>query len=327
MEDNKKLRILITGGLGFIGSNLAHHLVKDGHRVSLIDILEPTSGGNLYNIQGIEQDVELLAGDIEDFSFLCRSILKSDMVINCAARTSHQNSMKEPLSNIDVNCTGVINLLEAVRRFNPACKVIQIGTTTQMGVLSYSPADENHPEFPLDIYSANKTVSEKYVQIYSNSHAVRTAVLRLPNIYGPRAAIHSPEFTFNNFFIGLALQQKNITVFGDGSQLRNVLYIDDAIRATMAMMDPAADGGVFIAASDKHYSVAEIAETTVRVIGGGHVQHVEWPHGRKTIDVGDAVFSNKKIREALGWKPAVSLEAGLEMTKGYYQHCKDRYHI
>jgi UDP-glucose 4-epimerase len=327
MEHKTKLNILITGGLGFIGSNLAHHLVKEGHRVSIIDILEPTSGGNLYNIRGIESDVEVLAGDIEDFSFLCKSIVRSDVVVNCAARTSHQNSMKDPLSNIDVNCTGVINLLEAVRRFNPDCKVIQIGTTTQFGILNYSPADENHPEFPLDIYSANKTVSEKYIQIYSKAHRVRASVVRLPNVFGPRAAIHSAEFTFNNYFIGLALQGRSITVFGKGEQLRNVLYIDDAIQAIISMMDPKAEGEVFLATANEHYSVAELAEATVKMIGGGSVTRVEWPQGRKSIEVGDAVFNNKKIREKLGWEPVVSLDAGLELTRDYYLKCRDRYHI
>ena len=204
--------------------------------------------------------------------------------------------MREPERNLDVNSRGMINLLEALKKVNPEASLVQVGTTTQFGPLHYQPADEHHPEFPTDIYSANKSVSEKYVLIYARAFNLNASVVRLPNTYGPRAAIHSPEFTFNNYFIGLALQKK-ITVFNPGNQIRNVLYVDDAVEALLfaAQADNSA-GETFIAASDEYFSVKEVAEKTCALLGGS-VDMVDWPKDRKATEVGDMIFSNKKIKK------------------------------
>ena len=234
--------------------------------------------------------------------------------------------MKEPVIDLDVNIRGSINLLEAIRRFNKEVKLVHIGTSTQLGGLSYQPADENHPEFPSDIYSANKSVSEKYALIYSKAFGICSSVVRLSNVFGPRASIHSSEFTFNNYFIGLALQGKNITIYGDGRQIRNVLYVDDAVSALLlAAQSEETVGEVFFAVSDEHFSVTEIAEATVKHIGAGSVVFVDWPKGKKAVDVGDAILTNKKIKGCLDWAPANTLESGLAQTKTYYENCMDQY--
>jgi len=234
--------------------------------------------------------------------------------------------MREPWIDLDVNSKGVINLLEAVRRFNPDVKFVHLGTSTQLGKLHYEPSDEHHPEFPRDIYSANKSVSEKYVLIYCQAHNMRGTVIRFSNVFGPRASIHSPEFTFNNYFIGLALQDKAITVFGEGEQKRNVTYIDDVTSALiLASLEEKTNGEVFFAVSEEHISVAEIAQLTVKYIGSGRVTFVEWPHGRKNIDIGDAIISNQKIKTFLNWSPQINVIDGLCLTKKYYQSCLDKY--
>jgi UDP-glucose 4-epimerase len=195
-----------------------------------------------------------------------------------------------------------------------------------LGKLHYQPADETHPEFPTDIYSANKSVSEKYALVYATAYNLNLCVIRLSNIFGPRASIHSPEFTFNNYFIGLALQNKTITVFGDGKQLRNVLYVDDAVNGLiLASQTDKTNGETFFAVSDIHYSVDQIAEQTVKYIGAGNVKHVDWPAGRKNVDIGDAVISNKKIKKYISWFPQHNLESGLVKTKEYYESCLDKY--
>jgi UDP-glucose 4-epimerase len=320
------LKILITGGFGFIGSNLAHACLQAGARVTIYDCLDPNSGGNLFNIEGIQGQVEVIRSDILNFSDVCRVIDDKEVIFNCAASTSHPFSMREPWVNADVNSKGVINLLEAARRFNRRLKFVHLGTTTQLGRLHYKPADENHPEFPTDVYSASKSVSEKYVLIYGRAYGIPVTVLRLPNVFGPRAAIHSPDFTFNNFFIGLALQGREITVFGKGEQLRNVLYIDDAVRALMmASQVEATNGEVFFVVGDEHYSVARIAEETVRHIGLGSVRHIPWPDERKVIEMGDAVFSNRKFKELVPWSPSTTLEQGLSITGSYYRDCRQAY--
>jgi UDP-glucose 4-epimerase len=318
-------RILITGGLGFIGSNLARKCLELGGAVTLYDCLDPHSGGKLFNARDIRNDVELRLHDILNFDRVSECVLGKDILFNCAASTSHPFSMKEPWLNLDANSRGVINLLEASRRFNRDLKLVHIGTTTQLGKLHYQPADEHHPEFPTDIYSANKCASEKYVLIYATAHGIRSTVLRLSNVFGPRAAIHSSDFTFNNFFVGLALQNREITVYGQGEDLRNVLYVDDAVAALIMAADcDRTDRQTFFAVGDEHYTVADIARATVRNIGG-KVSFVEWPSERKAIDIGHAVISNKKIKDVLGWRPVSGFDAGLQATGDYYRDCLREY--
>jgi UDP-glucose 4-epimerase len=322
----KGKRVLITGGLGFIGSNLAHECLKAGAKVTLLDCLDPNSGGNLYNIQGIKDSLELILGNVLDFDGVSRHIRDKDILFNCAASTSHPFSMKEPWIDLDVNCRGVINLLEASRRFNPGVRLIHIGTSTQLGPLRFRPADENHPEFPTDIYSADKSVSEKYVLIYGKAYGIPVSVVRFPNVYGPRASIHSSDFTFVNYFIGLALQDKDITVYGEGSQLRNMLFVDDCVNALLTVASSAgAEGAVFFAAGDEHYSVAEIAKTVARCMGKGKARFVPWPKERLATEPGDAVLSSAKIKKALGWQPKVGFEEGLLKTREYYSSCINQY--
>ena len=322
----KGKKVLITGGLGFIGSNLAHECVRLGAEVTIFDCLDPRSGGNLSNIEGISELVQLSYHNILDFDQVSQAVPGKDIIFSCASSTSHSFSMREPWIDSDINSKGVINLLEAVRRFNPNAKFIHLGTSTQLGKLSYQPADEKHPEFPTDIYSANKSVSEKYTLIYSKAFNIRSTVIRLSNVFGPRASIHSPEFTFNNFFIGLALQGKKITVYGDGKQIRNVLYVDDAVSAMiLAAKSEKSTGEVFFAVGDEHFSVSEVAEATVKHIGKGQVIFVDWPVGAQSVDVGNAILSNKKIKVLLGWSPRVNLTDGFAKTKAYYEKYLDLY--
>jgi UDP-glucose 4-epimerase len=322
----KGQKVLITGGLGFIGSNLAHRCVELGAQVTIYDNLDPHSGGNLYNVVGIKDSVELHFHDLLNFDLLIDCVCSQDIIFNCAASTSHPFSMREPWIDLDINTRGVINLLEAVRRFNCHAKLVHVGTSTQLGPLRYQPADENHPEFPTDIYSANKSVSEKYVLIYARAYGIPATVIRLANVFGPRAAIHSPEFTFNNYFIGLALQDKDITVYGEGKQLRNVLYVNDGVEALiLAAQSEKANGETFFAVSDEHWSVAQIAEATVKQIGAGRVRYVPWPKERQATEIGDAVISNEKIKRVLSWSPQYDLPRGLIKTREYYQSCLDHY--
>ena len=319
-----KKRILITGGLGFIGSNLAERCSAMGMDVAIYDNLDPNSGGNLFNIEPVRNDVELVIGDIINYEHLIQVVMNKDIIVNCAASTSHPYSMREPWLNLDVNSRGVINILEAIRRVNRDVALVHVGTTTQLGKLHYQPADEQHPEFPTDMYSANKMVAEKYVLLYAKAYGLNASVIRLPNVFGPRAAIHSPEFTFNNYFIGLALQKKSITVYKPGTQLRNVLHVDDAVDSLIAAADGDNAAETFFAVGDEHYSVKDIAEKTCEIMGGS-VEMVDWPKRRKAIEIGDAVISNQKMKASLGWSPKVSFENGLKMTRDFYKANLEEY--
>lgn len=324
--DLTRKKVLITGGLGFIGSNLAHKCLELGAKVTILDCLDRNSGGNLFNIEGIRDKIELIRRDILNFDDVSKYIVDQDILFNCAASTSHHFSMKEPWVDLDVNCRGAINLLEAARRYNKEIKFVHLGTSTQLGRLQYRPADEKHPEFPTDIYSANKCVSEKYVLIYGKAYSIPVVVIRFPNVFGPRASIHSSDFTFVNYFIGLALQNKDITIYGDGAQLRNVIYVDDCVNALIiAATDKEANGEVFFATGDKHYSVAEIAKTIAKYIGSGQAKFVPWPKDRKATEIGDAIITNKKISKRLGWRPQIDFVSGLISTRKYYFSNLDKY--
>lgn len=318
---------MITGGLGFIGSNLARLCLESGAEVTVYDCLDPHSGGNLFNLSDIRQDINLCVNDILNFDRLCENVLDQELIINCAASTSHSFSMREPWLDQDVNNRGMINILEAMRRFNADARFIHLGTTTQLGKLEYQPADEKHPEFPTDIYSANKSVSEKYAMIYANAHQLKTTVLRLSNVFGPRASIHSPEFTFNNFFVGLALQGKPITVYGEGTQMRNVIYVEDAVKSILKISESTESfGQVYLLVSDEHLSVIDIARRTVEVIGKGEVIQIDWPEQRRKTDVGDAVLSNAKLKSLLpDWSCEDTLDSGLEKTRDFFEGKLEKY--
>lgn len=321
----KNQKVLITGGLGFIGSNLAHTCLEGGAEVTIYDCLDPRSGGNLQNIADIEGGVQVIREDIRNFEAVSASIMKQDILFNCAAYTSHPNSMREPLIDIDVNCKGVINILEAARRFNREIKIVHIGTSTQTGKMLSRPMDETHAEYPVDIYSANKSASEKYVLIYGNSYNLRTTVIRLANVYGPRANVRSADFGFVNYFIGLALQDKEITIFGEGKQLRNLCYVEDAVAAlVLAAQKAEGDGQALFAVGDNHYDVAEISTQITKIVGGT-LKFIEWPKAREAIEIGDAVISNRKIKSLLGWAPQVDLASGLSKTKDYFLPCLKHY--
>jgi len=325
MNDLRGKNILITGGLGFIGSNLAHSCVSKGANVTVYDCLDPKSGGNMRNICGIEDDIEVILNDIRNFEGLCSCIRKKDIVFHCAAYTSHKNSMSEPLIDIDVNCKGTIYLLEAIRRFNKDLKLVHIGTSTQIGKMKSNPIDETHSEFPVDIYSANKSASEKYVLVYSSAYNMRTCVARLANTYGQRSNIRSPDFGFINFFIGLGLNNMTMNVFGEGKQIRNVNYVDDVVDILLsAAINEKVNGNAFFAVGNQHLTISQIAEAIVKNIGG-KINYVTWPKDREPIEVGDAVISNDKLKSTLELPIFTDFNKGLCKTRDYFSSYLSNY--
>lgn len=296
-------KILITGGLGFIGSNLVSRY-QNTNEVTVLDSCNVKSGYNEHNATFFNRNVDIIRSPISKIDDPDRFINIFDIIINCAATTSHPNSMIDPLNDLNSNVRDLVLLLNAVKNSTNNPRIIHFGTTTQMGVLQRTPADESHKEFPLDIYSANKLLSEKLALIYSYYFGIRSTVLRIPNVYGSRAAISSPEYTFNNFFIGSALRNGLINVYGSGDQIRTLLHIKDLMTAVdRSLTNENTIGNTYIVAGYDRMPIKKIAEIIASMVPSTNVIGVPWPDNRRRIEVGDQIFSSKSFENSTGWQP------------------------
>lgn len=313
-------RVLITGGMGFIGSNLAHLLVKLGAEVTLYDAMLAGYGGNPANIKEIEDKVNFVRGDVRDYETLKEHVKDKDLIFNCAAQVSHLDSMSNPSLDLDINCVGGINLLEACRRFNDGVRIVYAGTRGQMGRLKYSPADENHPDDPTDVYGIHKLAAERYHLLYHKVYGIKSSSIRINNTYGPRHQMKHNKYGVLNWFIRLALENRTITIYGDGQQIREYNYVDDVSDAmVLTAQSDKSDGEFFLLGVDKPVKFIDMVESIIRTVGKGSYVKSWWPEDRKSIDVGDFISSYRKINRMLGWYPKTSFEEGLERTVSFYR--------
>jgi UDP-glucose 4-epimerase len=316
--------VLITGGLGFIGSNLAHRLVAEGARVSLVDSLEPECGGNRFNVAELGDRVAVHVADVRDERRMSELVRGVEVVFNLAGTASHTDSMRDPFADLDINCRGQIVLLEACRRHNPAVKLVFTGTRGQYGRAESLPVDERHPLRPTDANGINKTAGEQYHLLYHRTYGLRAACLRLTNTYGPRHQMKHHRQGVICWFIRQALDGQPIRIYGDGTQVRDTNYVDDVVEAILlAGEHEAADGEVFNLGGSP-IGLLELAQRIVGIVGRGRCELCAYPEGVQNVEVGDYVADTSKIAARLGWKPTVSLDDGLARTIAYY--AKERTH-
>ena len=313
-------RVMITGGAGFIGSNLALQLVELGADVLLLDALIPDYGGNLFNVREIADRARLNIADVRMPSTMEALVRDREVIFNLAGQVSHIDSMRDPHTDLEINCRAQLTLLEACRKYNHRTRVVFAGTRQVYGRPDYLPVDEKHLVRPADINGVNKAAGEYYHLLYNNVFDIRACSLRLTNVYGPRQLIRHNRQGFIGWFIRLALEGGEIQVFGDGSQLRDFVYVDDAADAFLrAGATSACDGDVFNVGGDEPISHRDLVQMLVRIAGSGSVRFVDWPADKKRIDIGSFYSNSEKFRGATGWRPTVSLEEGLRRTLAFYR--------
>lgn len=312
-------RVLITGGLGFIGSNLASRLVDAGADLLLVDSLIPEYGGNLFNIAGIRDRVEVNISDVRDDHSMRYLVQGCHYLFNLAGQTSHMDSMQDPFNDLEINCRSQLSILETCRKYNPEIKIIFASTRQIYGKPDYLPVDETHLLRPVDVNGINKMAGEWYHILYNNVYGLRSSALRLTNTYGPRMRVKDARQTFLGIWIKLLVEGKPFEVW-DGDQLRDFTYVDDAVDALlMAAASEEANGEVYNLGGERAVSLKELAKLVVEGNGGGDYSLREFPADRKRIDIGDYYADYNRITGALGWTPRVPLEEGLARTIEYYR--------
>ncbi len=318
-------RVLITGGLGFIGSNLARRLVSEAAIITIVDSMIPEYGGNLHNIHGLEEKVKINISDVRDEYSMRYLVQDHDYLFNLAGQTSHVDSMNNPFLDMDINCRAQLSILEACRHYNPTIKIVFASTRQIYGKPDYLPVDELHPLRPVDINGINKMSGEWFHRLYNDVYGIRTCILRLTNTYGPCMRIKDSRQTFLGVWIKLVLEDRSFEVW-EGSQLRDFNYVDDFVDAMLkAAESNEVNGQVFNLGAPDPISLKDLADLLVELNGKGTYTVRSYPDERKKIDIGDYYSDYNKFAKATGWEPMTTLRDGLTKTLEYFSRNLNNY--
>ncbi len=325
-ETFKGKRVLVTGGLGFIGSNLSARLVALGARVTVVDNMMPRLGGNLFNVKGIADQIHINFSDVRDGHSMDFLVKGQEYIFHLAGQVNHVDSIRNPIQDLDINCRGTLVLLESCRKFNPEVKIIFAGTRGEYGASVKLPVGEDHPTNPKGIYAVTNLSAEKMVLVYDDVHKISGTCLRITNTYGPRHQMAHDEYGVLNWFIRKAIDHEALPVFGDGRILRDFLYVDDLVRCFLQVATcPATYGEVFNVGAGIPVSFIDLAKKIVEIAGTGKATFTEFTRERKEVEPGDYYTDISKIKEIVGWVPKVGLEEGLKKTIEFYRKYKKEY--
>jgi UDP-glucose 4-epimerase len=326
MDNYRGKKVLVTGGLGFIGSNVAIRLVKQGASVTVVDNLDSTGGANYFNIEPVKNDLEVVEGDTCDLALMSRVVRGCSHVFNLAGHVSHTESMQDPFSDLRMNTTGPLTVLEACKKENREARVVYAGTRQSYGKQHVLPIVENLMLKPVDVNGVNKMAGEWFHMVYNKAYGMPTVSLRLVNTFGPRQLVKHARQGFIGWFIRLAIDGQEIQVFGDGQQFRGFNYVDDVVEALLnAGMSDKVIGDYFNLGGMQPVTLECLVQMLVRITGSGTYRLVPFPDDRKNIDIGSAFSSYMKFYFATGWQPTTSLEEGLVRTVDYYRRHKAHY--
>ena len=313
-------KVLVLGGLGFIGSNVANKCVQLGAEVTVFDSLIKPYGGNEFNISEIKGKVKLLKQDMRNVKQLEAAVKGTDYIFNCAGQVSHVDSMTDPYMDIELNLVANINLLEAARKHNDRARIVYAGTRAQIGKTDEVPVTEKTMPFPVDVYGVDKQAAEGYHLLYNYAYGMQTTSLRITNAFGERSQMKHGKYGIMNWFIRLALENKKISVYGDGKQKRDYLYVADVVDAMLlAGQKKQAAGKDYIVSSGKTIEFIDMVKKIIKACGSGSYEFVPWPEDRKRIETGDYVSSFERIKNELGWQPKTGFDDGLQRTVEFYR--------
>lgn len=311
--------VLITGGLGFIGSTLARRLADLGAQVTVVDSLIPDYGGNLFNLAGYEDRVRVNIADVRDEYSMDYLVRGQTYLFNLAGQVSHLDSMRNPYTDLDINCRSQLSILEACRKHNPGVRLVYTGTRQIYGKPRYLPVDENHPVEPVDVNGVNKAAGEAYHLVYHRAYGLQTTTLRLTNTIGPRMRVVDARQTFVGIWLRRLLQGDDLLIYGDGQQKRDFNDVEDAVSALLlCATHPAAIGQTYNLGGDEVVTLLNLAERLVALHGSGRYRLVPFPAEQRAIDIGDYYGDYRRIHHQLGWQPRTPLPHTLRRTLDYY---------
>lgn len=319
-------KVLITGGLGMIGSTLAHKLVTHGADVTLMDACIEPYGANLFNIHDIQDSVRINISDIRDKESMKILVKDKDIIFNLAGQVSHNDSLENPYLDADINYIGHLNVLECIRKHNPGAVVLHAGSRLQFGRIEGSPVNETHPIRPRTPYALNKAAAENSYRFYFEIHGIRCVLFRIANPYGPRSQMRHSKYSMINWFIRQAIEGRPIRIFGDGRQIRDYIYVEDLADAFIsASVTSACYGEVYNVGSGIGTRFRDMVETVVETVGSGSAEYVPWPETYINVETGDYVTDITKLCSTTGWKPLTELPSGIRETVEYYRICGSQY--
>ncbi len=325
MQKLKGKKILITGGLGFIGSNLAIRLVGMGAKIELFDALIAGMGGNKFNIDSVKKLVKVTVADMRDAAKIKRAVLGKDYIFNLAGTLSHVDSMTDPYLDLEINCKAQLCLLEACRSVNPGVKIVFAGTRNQYGKALYLPVDEKHLQEPTDVNGINSIAAEKYHMLYSKIYNLRATSLRMTNTFGPRHQMKHHKQGVLNWFIRQIIDGQQVKLYGDGTQIRDINFVEDVVDALiLAALSSKSNGEVFNLGGSP-VTLKDFVQLSIDIFGRGSYIEVKFPKERKAIEIGNYIADIKKIKESLGWEPKTKIEDGIMQTIEYYKLNKKHY--